>query len=196
MLLAKINYTCHDSPSQSLAYKETWFLIQFESNVMTPQSFPFHGPACLLVAILALTLGASVSTASLYKSVGPDGKVTYSDKPPMNVKEAEKTERMRDVPPPGDPDAAKKLAEQEADFQKRVSDRQTSEQKAADEKKEKADLLRRCQDARTSVRQYRDTGMTLYRAGEKEGERVALDMDTRMKEAARLEEEMKRAGCE
>ncbi|MDR2016657.1 MAG: DUF4124 domain-containing protein [Burkholderiales bacterium] len=162
---------------------------------MTSQFFSFHGSVRLLGAILVLALSASVS-ATLYKSVGPDGRVTYSDKPPMNVKEAEKTERMRDVPPPGDPDAAKKLAEQEADFQKRVTDRQTGEQKAADERKERADLLRRCQDARTSVRQYRDTGMTLYRAGEKEGERVALDMDTRMKEAARLEEEMKQAGCE
>ncbi|MDR0249866.1 MAG: DUF4124 domain-containing protein [Burkholderiales bacterium] len=167
---------------------------------MTPKSFPFRGflfggSVRLLAAVLALALSASVS-AALYKSVGPDGKVTYSDKPPMNVKEAEKTERMRDVPPPGDPDAAKKLSEQQADFQKRTIDRQAGEQKAADERKERADLLRRCQDARTAIRQYQDTGMTLYRAGEKEGERVAMNMDARLKEAARLEAEMKEAGCE
>ncbi|MDR0247473.1 MAG: DUF4124 domain-containing protein [Burkholderiales bacterium] len=167
---------------------------------MNPQIFPFHGfsfrgSVRLLAAVLALALSASVS-AALYKSVGPDGKVTYSDKPPMSVKEADKTEKMRDVPPPGDPDAAKKLVEQQADFQKRANDRQANEQKAADEKKEKADLLRRCQDARTAIRQYQDTGMTLYRAGEKEGERVAMNMDARLKEAARLEEDMKKAGCE
>jgi hypothetical protein len=160
---------------------------------MIPQSFSFHGTARLLAALLVLALSASVS-AALYKSVGPDGKVTYSDKPPMNA--AGKIERMSDVPPPGDPDAARKLSEQEADFQKRMSERQTSEQKAADEKKAKADLLRRCQDARTAVRQYRDTGMTLYRAGEKEGERRVLDTETREKEAARIEQEMKEAGCE
>ncbi|MCL2308699.1 MAG: DUF4124 domain-containing protein [Proteobacteria bacterium] len=157
--------------------------------------FPSHGSVRLLAAVLALALSASVS-AALYKSVGPDGKVTYSDKPPMSAKESEKTEKMHDVPPPGDPNAAKKLSEQQADFQKRADDRQANEKKAADEKKEKADLLRRCQDARTAIRQYRDTGMTLYRAGEKEGERVVMDMDARLKEAVRLEEEMKKAGCE
>ncbi|MCL2298332.1 MAG: DUF4124 domain-containing protein [Proteobacteria bacterium] len=162
---------------------------------MTSPIFSFRGSVRLLAAVLALVLSASVS-ATLYKTVGPDGKVTYSDKPPMTAKEAEKTERMRNVPPPGDPDAAKKLTEQQADFQKRALDREASEQKAADERKERAELLRRCQDARTAIRQYKDTGMTLYRAGEKEGERVALDMDTRLKEAARLEEDMKKAGCE
>ncbi|MDR0769821.1 MAG: DUF4124 domain-containing protein [Burkholderiales bacterium] len=162
---------------------------------MALQFFPLHGFARLLVAVLALVLSASVS-AALYKSVGPDGKVTYSDKPPMNVKEAEKTERIRDTSSPGDPEAVKKLAEQEADFQKRMNERQAGEQKAVDEKKERADLLRRCQDARTAVRQYRDTGMTLYRAGEKEGERAALDMETRLKEADRVEREMKEAGCD
>jgi hypothetical protein len=155
----------------------------------------FRGSVRLLATVLALVLSASVS-AALYKSVGPDGKVTYSDKPPMTVKESEKTEKMRDVPPPGDPDAAKKLSEQQADFQKRTIDRQDSEKKAADERKEKAELLRRCQDARTAIRQYQDTGMTLYRAGEKEGERVAMDMDSRLKEVARLEAQMKEAGCE
>ncbi|MDR2173016.1 MAG: DUF4124 domain-containing protein [Burkholderiales bacterium] len=159
------------------------------------QFFPFHGLLRLLVAVLALALSASVS-AALYKSVGPDGRVTYSDKPPMTAKESEKTEKMRDVPPAGDPNAAKRLTEQQADFQKRTLDRQASEQKAADEQKAKADLMRRCQDARTAVRQYRDTGMTLYRAGEKEGERVAMDMETRLKEAARVEADMKEAGCE
>ncbi len=196
MLLAKVNYTCHDNPSPSLIVKRgRGFWFNLRDSVMTSQSFSFYRPACLLMTALVLALSASAS-AALYKSVGPDGRVTYSDKPPMIAKEADKTEKMRDVPPPGDPGAAKKLTEQEADFQKRVNARQTSEQKATEDREKKADLLRRCQDARTQVRQYRDSGMALYRAGEKEGERVSLDMETRMKEAARLEEEMKKAGCE
>ncbi|MDR2711207.1 MAG: DUF4124 domain-containing protein [Burkholderiales bacterium] len=160
---------------------------------MISRFFPVS--ARLLAAVVALALSASAS-AALYKSVGSDGKVTYSDKPPMTAKEADKTEKLGDVPPPGDPNAAKKLAEQSAEFQKRMNDREASEKKASDEKKEKADLLRRCQDARTQVRQYRDTGMTLYRPGEKEGERVMMDAKAREQEATRLEEEMKKAGCE
>jgi len=150
--------------------------------------------AALAATILALS--ASASAATLYKITGPDGKVTYSDKPPTTAKEAEKTEKMQDVLPTGDPDAAKKMVQQEAEFQKRSDERQASEKKAVDEKKEKADLLRRCQDARTNLRQLRDTGMVLYRSGEKEGEREAMTMDARLKEATRVEEEMKKAGCE
>ncbi|MFZ6727296.1 glutaredoxin family protein [Undibacterium sp. MH2W] len=36
--------------------------------------------------MLPLCLVASVAEAQLYKSVGPDGKVTYSDTPPVNQK--------------------------------------------------------------------------------------------------------------
>ena len=148
------------------------------------------------LAATVLALSAPASAANLYKITGPDGKVTYSDKPPTTAKEAEKTEKMQGALPAGDPDAAKKMAQQESEFQKRADERQATEKKAADEKKEKADLLRRCQDARTNVRQLRDTGMVLYRPAEKEGEREAMTMDARLKEATRVEEDMKKAGCE
>ena len=38
-----------------------------------------HGPHALLVAVL---LGLALPAAALYKVVGPDGRVTYTDRPP------------------------------------------------------------------------------------------------------------------
>lgn len=38
--------------------------------------------------LIALMLWASVAPAQVYKSIGPDGKVVYSDKPPETAKDA------------------------------------------------------------------------------------------------------------
>jgi hypothetical protein len=146
----------------------------------------------LVTAGVLLCSGASV--AALYKSVDENGNVTYSDKPPMTPK-SETTTKMRNVPPPGDPDAAKKLVKEETAFQERVNEREAAETKAQEDRQQQAEKDRFCRDARMNINQYRDSGHRIYRAGEKPGERVLMDSAAREQEAKRLEEEMKKADC-
>ncbi|MDR1528965.1 MAG: DUF4124 domain-containing protein [Burkholderiales bacterium] len=147
----------------------------------------------VIVASCALTLSC-LSGAAMYKSVDEKGNVTYSDKPPMKPKD-DKTIQMRDVPPPGDPDAAKKMIQRETEFQQRANEREKTAAEAEKQQERQRELERFCREARMSVNQYRDLARPLYRAGENLGERVLLDSATREKEAARMEEEMKKAGC-
>ena len=74
--------------------------------------------AVLAVSLLAAT-GATDAAAALYKWTDAQGRVVYSDQPPQaNVK----TEQLRAAPPPANPNAAKELAQREADFRKRQAD--------------------------------------------------------------------------
>jgi glutaredoxin len=49
----------------------------------------FERRAALLICI-ALTLTANADAQTVYKSIGPDGKVVYSDSPPVDSKNARK----------------------------------------------------------------------------------------------------------
>ena len=51
--------------------------------------------ACLLLACIALVAAAGAQT--LYKSIGPDGKAVYSDRPPLEGR-VEKTLKVQDLP--------------------------------------------------------------------------------------------------
>jgi glutaredoxin len=59
--------------------------------------------AVLLTLALALAWGAGAQT--LYKSIGPDGKAVYSDKPPAQGQQLQKTLKAESLPntalPPG-----------------------------------------------------------------------------------------------
>src|SRR5512146_2750516 len=80
----------------------------------------------LAVALAAGIYGAAAS-AALYKWTDANGRVVYSDQPPMN---AAKAEQLRGAPPPANPNAAKELAQREADFKKRQADAAKAEEKA------------------------------------------------------------------
>jgi len=85
---------------------------------MTIRLFPLAG--LLVVALLAQPATAQ----TLYKSVGPDGRVTYSDKPPADAVKTEKkqldTSKQGVVPPSqGDKSALRQL---EADRKIREGD--------------------------------------------------------------------------
>lgn len=148
----------------------------------------------LFFVITGVLVFSGAANAALYKSVDEHGNITYSDKPPMTPKN-EQTTKMRDVPPPGDPDAAKKLVKEETELQQRMENREANENEAAEERQRQADLNRFCSDARTNINQYRHSTGRIYRAGENPGERILMDSAMREQEAQRIEEEMKKAGC-
>jgi Domain of unknown function (DUF4124) len=91
--------------------------------------------------LAASLLAAPVAAQQLYRSVGPDGRVQYSDRPPTDGRKAEKVTSTRVNTAPADtaqggdatkPNAPQSLAEKEQEFRKR---RIEAEEKARKEQK-------------------------------------------------------------
>jgi glutaredoxin len=51
-----------------------------------------------ILLLLLIVLSASVQADTVYKSIGPDGKVVYSDKPPAGDGKLEKTMDIKNLP--------------------------------------------------------------------------------------------------
>ena len=134
---------------------------------------------------LALSLVALVATgahAALYKWTDAQGRVVYSDQPPSgNVK----SEQLRGAPPPANPNAAKELAQREADFRKRQDDAAKAEAKAAKDQATSAEHAENCAQLRAELKQLTESQLAIYRYNEK-GEREIMDDDARAKERAKV----------
>ena len=92
--------------------------------------------ACLLAAACAgIRFGARCTSGPTRK-----GRIVYSDQPPSaNVK----TEQLRAPPPPANPNAAKELAQREADFRKRQTEGAEAATKADKERTDSSEARRR-----------------------------------------------------
>jgi len=134
---------------------------------------------------LALSLAAifaSSAQAALYKWTDAQGHVVYSDQPPLaNVK----TEQLRGAPPPANPNAAKELAQREAEFKKRQDDAAKAETKASKDRATSAEHAENCTQAQAELRQLTESQRAVYRYNEK-GEREIMDDDARAKERAKV----------
>jgi hypothetical protein len=133
--------------------------------------------ACLLCAAIV-----APAFAALYKWTDAQGRTVYSDQPPStNVK----TEQLRAPPPPANPNAAKELAQRQADYQKRQKD---TAEAAAKGDKDRADAARRtelCAQAKGQLRQLSENQILIYRYNEK-GEREVMDEDAIGRERAKI----------
>lgn len=161
---------------------------------------------------LALALGAAALAAlpagaqQLYKYVGPDGKVQYSDRPPPDGRKAEKvtSSRISSVGPgPGGSAAAasgdaakasapKTAAEQDQAFRQRridADDKAKKDEKLALDQQQKAES---CAGARREIAGLQ-SGARAARMNEN-GERIYLDDAGVQSEVARLQREVA-AGC-
>jgi hypothetical protein len=137
--------------------------------------------AALAVALLAGIYGA-VASAALYKWTDANGRVVYSDQPPLN---AAKTEQLRGAPPPANPNAAKELAQREAEFKKRQADAAKAEEKAGKDRVSAEKQVEACAQAKGQLRQLAESQLAIYRYNEK-GEREVMDDDARAREAAKI----------
>ena len=89
------------------------------------------------------------------------------------------------MPPPANPNAAKELAQRQADFQKRQADATKANEKAGKDRQNAADLSESCTQARGQLRQLTESQLAIYRYNDK-GEREVMDDDARAKERAKL----------
>ena len=120
-----------------------------------------------LLALLAVT---GMASAEVYKWVDANGKVTYSDqRPPSNVT----GQKLGAPPPPADPDAAKRLATQQAEL-KKAADAEAEKRKKSDQAATLARMKdENCAQNRGRLQELR-SGVVVYRYNER-GEREYVD---------------------
>ena len=149
-----------------------------------------HPAVALLLFVVALTC-AGTAAAALYKWTDAQGRVVYSDQPPpTNVK----SEQLHAAPPPANPNAAKELAQKEADFRKRQADEAQALAKADKIQATEAQRNAGCAQARSNLQQLADTQVAIYRYNAK-GVREAMDDASRQRERDRLNAWMRDNKC-
>jgi len=135
-----------------------------------------YARAALAAAALALALPALAAT---YKWTDANGRVVYSDQPPSG---GQRYEVVGAAPPPDNPNAARDMANKDAELRKlqrdRVEDAKKSEKSRADAQK-RADV---CAQARAAVRSY-ESDQLLATTNEK-GERAYMEAPERARRLA------------
>jgi hypothetical protein len=147
------------------------------------------------IAVAVALLGASHaagSFAALYKWTDAQGRVVYSDQPPAgNVK----SEQLRAAPPPANPNAAKELAQRQAEFQKRQDDAAKAAEKAGKERASAAETTEACAQMRGQLKQLTASQINIIRYNDR-GEREVMDEDARARERAKINTWMRDNKCQ
>lgn len=142
-------------------------------------------PVRLLPALVAtlLLLAAGPVAATLYKWTDANGRVVYSDQPPMgNVK----SEIMQGPPPPANPTAVKDLTKQETEFKKRQLDAADSAKKTDTLRADQVKRNEACTRALAQARMLAATEVPIMRRNDK-GEDIFLDDATRRRERSEVD---------
>lgn len=139
---------------------------------------PLLFAACLLTAT-----SVGPAAAAMYKWTDAQGRTVYSDQPP--AASSVKTEQLRPPPPPANPNAAKELAQREADYRKRQTESVETAKKAEKESMDTAKRAEACAQAKGQIKQLAESQLVIYRYNEK-GEREVMNDDARGRERARL----------
>ena len=137
--------------------------------------------ALFTLCMLATAAGAQAQTM-YYKWVDENGRVTYSDTPPVGNVRSKETITVQGAPASS---AARQLNEQEAQFKKRQDDAVKAQADAAKKQEAERQKADNCSRARADLRALRDN-VPMSRMTES-GERVLLEGATRDAEARRLE---------
>jgi len=158
--------------------------------------------ARLVLALGVATLAAlPVAAQQLYKYVGPDGKVQYSDRPPPGGQKAEKVtgSRLSSIGPGGTAAAAasgdaakssapKTAAEQEQAFRQRKMEAEEKAKKGEKVAQEQQQQAEACANARRDLAGVQ-SGARVARLNEA-GERIFLDDAGVQNEISRLQRDV------
>ena len=136
-------------------------------------------------ALAACALAAAApAAAALYKWTDANGRVVYSDQPPSAA--TVKAETLAPLPPAANPNAAKELAQKDADLRKRTTERAESAAKADKDRTAKEQRAEECTRIASTLKQLSWSEVKIYRANDK-GEQVEMDDAAKQRERARLE---------
>lgn len=142
-------------------------------------------PRLLAAALAACALAAALpAAAALYKWTDANGRVVYSDQPPSaaNVK----AETLSAPPPAANPNAAKELAQKDAEMRKRSTERVEAAAQAEKERTVKEQRTEECTRIANSIKQLTSSQFRIYRANDK-GEQEEMDAAAKQRERTRLE---------
>jgi hypothetical protein len=198
---AKRHYTRGDRRGKFVA---AWALPRLTGLAESYRVEPPHtednvmGLGRTLLALAAAGLVAAPSAAQqLYKYVGPDGTVQYSDRPPPNGQKAEKITRGQvstissGAPAAGDAaksTAPKSTAEREQDFRKRRLEAQEKASKDAKLAEDQRDRAEACAASRRQLAGLQ-SGARVAKINE-QGERVFLEEDGINQEIQQLQRDV------
>ncbi len=145
----------------------------------------------LLGSVLLLWL-ANTANADVYKWVDKDGKVQYSDQPPLSgdaKKMKRKSKDSSETSSPASNSVAKpaaSVADQELEYRKRKAEKEETEKKQLSEADTAKQNKQYCASLKGDLRSHSD-GTRLVRYNEK-GERTFLDDKERADSKVKLEE--------
>lgn len=126
------------------------------------------------IGLILMLLSATVH-GQLVKCISKDGRIEYANQCPPGTRQ--EATGIRSTPPSASPDAAapqKSLAEQEADFRKRQTEKQEAQAKEAKKAAETTQRNRACEDARAYLKSLQ-AGNRIAKTDPKTGERVFLE---------------------
>lgn len=127
--------------------------------------------ASFLILILSLTVAPLPVYGQVYRWIGADGKVQYSDAPPANATEVRK---IKSAPPSVEGGAASRnLAEKELAFKKRRLDAAAAAAKVEKGQAETGERRKNCEQSRSQLRML-ESGERIADINGK-GERIFLD---------------------
>lgn len=156
----------------------------------------FRPDHCLSALALVALLAAPAGAQQLYKFVGPDGRVQYSDRPPVGAQKVEKvtSSRVSTIATPGagggeaGKSGPKTAAEQEQAFRQRraeAEEKAKKDEKLAQETKAQNDHCAAMRRELTSLQ----SGQRIVRTDDK-GERVFLEDAQIQQEIARVQRDI------
>ena len=138
--------------------------------------------AARLAVLMASVLGASAAFAQILECTDARGAREYAQVCPPGTVKQRQLQRGDDAPPPPSADT-KSPAQLDAEFRKRLSEREAAEAKAAEERTQKETAERNCTQARVQLKALVE-GQRMQRIDPVTGERIFLGDDERAADAA------------
>ncbi len=145
-----------------------------------------------LFSLALFLVFAHSASADVYKWVDKDGKVQYSDQPPLSGEAKKMKKKTKDTgnvaPVTGAAKPGASTADQELEFRKRKIEQAEAEKKTQAEKELNEKNKSYCKNLRGELQAHKDgVRIVQYNAN---GERIALDDGERVQSQARLAERL------
>jgi len=147
-----------------------------------------HGENVKTIVVLLMMLLPAIAWGQMVKCVAKDGKVIYAATCPPDMTEQKLGIKGSTAGPASGgtaPAPQKSLAERDADFKKRMIERQESDQKDAKKSAEEQRKREACENARTYAKSLEE-GQRITRTDPKTGERIFLEDKEREVELAKI----------
>lgn len=146
----------------------------------------------IIAGWILVWFACSVAVADVYKWVDKDGKIQYSDQPPLDGDAKKMKKKTIHAPSTADPASssstkpAATVADQELEYRKRKAEKEEAEQKKQASIEEARKNKEYCNSLKGDLRSHTD-GTRLYRYNDK-GERVFMDEKEHAKSKRDLDE--------